>query len=385
MAPLELLQWQWEVRFLHEHAARLGFSKEKESLVLLIRFHSITLGAVSGVMQIGRGIAATPESLIAPRQGKWWNEYEGKWVKTKLPDEQKSLEGVPEDDSDILGAVADEIDASIRDGASGGEVKDMAYYDALEVPATAEQSAIKRKYYLLARKYHPDKVGSDDKEAAEKFKEIAEAYQVLSDPELRAKYDKEGKEGLSADKTSAAGAGNPDIDPSLLFAFLFGSDKFYPYIGRLSTATSAVVGDSTKVSLADARKIQKRRVTRIALKLADKINPWVEQKKQMGISELSPAIEDEWKSEVIELSQTSYGHPLVTTIGKVRASFLFSRDFCFPSFLTCSPSRSIKCWLSCSKVPLIVESVSPVSALGLLVSKLLSKRRKMRKIIRWIS
>ena len=52
---------------------------------------------------------------------------------------------------------------------------------------------IKKQYYTLARKYHPDRVGKDDVEAAEKFKNAAEAYQVLSDPDLRSKYDREGR------------------------------------------------------------------------------------------------------------------------------------------------------------------------------------------------
>jgi DnaJ-class molecular chaperone len=68
---------------------------------------------------------------------------------------------------------------------------------------------------------HSDKVGKDDKEAAEKFKEIAEAYQVLSDPELRKKYDAEGKDGLSPDRTDV-NSGPGKVDPALLFAFLFG-------------------------------------------------------------------------------------------------------------------------------------------------------------------
>jgi curved DNA-binding protein CbpA len=269
-------------------------------------------------MQIGRGIVATPESLIAPRQGKWWNEYEGKWVLTKLPeDAEKTLKGITDDDKDILGKVQDEIDASIT-GGHNEEVKDMFYYDILEVPASAEGPAIKRKYYLLAKKYHPDRVSPDDKEAGEKFKDIAEAYQVLSDPELRKKYDTDGREGLSADKTDVAGGVNPNIDPTILFAFLFGSDQFQDYVGRLSTATSASVGDSQKISLSDARTLQKRRVTRLALKLVDKITPWVDEAKAAGgISGFTASIEDQWKSEAVKLSNASYGHQLVTTIGKV--------------------------------------------------------------------
>ena len=60
------------------------------------------------------------------------------------------------------------------------------------------------------------------------------------------------------------------------FAFLFGSDKFNDStIGRLAVATSASIGDSPKVSLVDARELQKRRVLRLALKEASKLEPWV--------------------------------------------------------------------------------------------------------------
>lgn len=187
-------------------------------------------GAVSGVVQIGRGFAAVPQSIIAPRQGKWWNENIGAWVLTDMEEERKQLLDTPEDDGDILNKVQADIDATASTDSSK-EVKDMYYYDCLEVPASADPSLIKRRYYVLARKYHPDKVGKEDHEAADKFKEVAEAYQVLSDPALRKKYDAEGREGLSADKTSTVDTMN-GLDPALLFAFLFGSDKFRDYVGR---------------------------------------------------------------------------------------------------------------------------------------------------------
>jgi DnaJ domain len=188
-------------------------------------------GAVSGVVQVGRGIAAVPQSILAPRQGKWWNESIGKWVLTNMEDERKKLRDIPDDDSDILNKIQNDIDASAALGEKK-EVQDMYYYDCLEVPASADPSLIKRRYYILARQLHPDKVGSEDKVAADKFKEVAEAYQVLSDPVLRKKYDEVGREGLSPDKTSTVESAMKGIDPALLFAFLFGSDKFQCYIGR---------------------------------------------------------------------------------------------------------------------------------------------------------
>lgn len=65
------------------------------------------------------------------------------------------------------------------------------YYETLGVPKTANADEIRSAFRKLARKYHPD-VAKDKKAAEEKFKEINEAYEVLSDPEKRKKYDQLG-------------------------------------------------------------------------------------------------------------------------------------------------------------------------------------------------
>ena len=68
------------------------------------------------------------------------------------------------------------------------------YYKILGIPKTASDDDIKKSYRKLALKYHPDKnkaAGAEDK-----FKEVAEAYEVLSDKKKREIYDKYGEEGL---------------------------------------------------------------------------------------------------------------------------------------------------------------------------------------------
>jgi DnaJ-class molecular chaperone len=71
-------------------------------------------------------------------------------------------------------------------------VKFQDYYEVLEVPRTATEDDIKKAYRKLARKYHPD-VNPGDTSAEEKFKQVGEAYAVLSDPEKRKRYDQLGE------------------------------------------------------------------------------------------------------------------------------------------------------------------------------------------------
>ncbi|KAG5226337.1 dnaJ subfamily member [Salix suchowensis] len=83
------------------------------------------------------------------------------------------------------------------------------YYKILQVDKTAKDDDLKKAYRKLAMKWHPDKNPNNKKEAEAKFKQISEAYDVLSDPQKRAVYDQYGEEGLKGQvpPPGAGGAG----------------------------------------------------------------------------------------------------------------------------------------------------------------------------------
>lgn len=105
------------------------------------------------------------------------------------------------------------------------------YYKMLGINRNATEDDIKKAYRKLALKYHPDKNKSP--EAEEKFKEIAEAYEVLSDKKRRTIYDQHGEEGLKNNMSGGghASSGGPGaynftfVDPRTTFAQFFGTDN----------------------------------------------------------------------------------------------------------------------------------------------------------------
>ena len=86
------------------------------------------------------------------------------------------------------------------------------YYEVLGVQKGASDDEIKKAYRACAKKYHPD-LHPGDKECEEKFKEVNEAYEVLSDSDKKARYDQFGHAGV--DPNYGAGAGGAWILPSL--------------------------------------------------------------------------------------------------------------------------------------------------------------------------
>ncbi|XP_061527702.1 dnaJ homolog subfamily B member 5 [Phycodurus eques] len=104
------------------------------------------------------------------------------------------------------------------------------YYKTLGIPKGSNEEEIKKAYRRMALRFHPDK--NTDADAEEKFKEIAEAYEVLGDPKKRLVYDQLGEEGFKTGGSSSSGAPGTSTqhytfhgDPHATFASFFGGSN----------------------------------------------------------------------------------------------------------------------------------------------------------------
>ena len=168
---------------------------------------------------VQRGIESKQEQKRnadeARETGKVWNAEKKTWEFYFLDAENLEIEEI-------------EREREGKNEAPNGEterpVKDRAYYDLLEVSTNATAAGIKKAYYKKARACHPDK-NPDDAEAAAKFQALGHAYNVLSNDQLRASYDKNGVSESSTQESM-------EVDVSIFFNVMFGSALVSPYIGR---------------------------------------------------------------------------------------------------------------------------------------------------------
>lgn len=112
------------------------------------------------------------------------------------------------------------------------------YYEVLDVSKNASDDEIKKAYRKLAVKYHPDK-NPGDKEAEEKFKEISEAHEVLSDKQKRARYDQFGHAGVGGASGNPFGGGNPFGQDG---AFNFNGQEFHFDFGGAGGGLDDILG-----------------------------------------------------------------------------------------------------------------------------------------------
>jgi len=143
------------------------------------------------------------------------------------------------------------------------------YYEVLEVEKSADDGTIKKSYRKIAMKYHPDR-NPGDKAAEDKFKEAAEAYGVLSDPDKKAKYDRFGHAGVDGNMGGFQGGSMEDILRN--FGGMFEDSPFESFFGGGGgKGDSGQRGSSLRISLSlDLNEI------------ASGVNKKISVKKQIG-------------------------------------------------------------------------------------------------------
>jgi curved DNA-binding protein CbpA/transcription elongation factor Elf1 len=219
---------------------------------------------------------------------------------------------------------------------------DGTYYEVLGVEKTAAADQIKRAFYKLAMRYHPDKYSGPDPDAnEERFKRISAAYQVLSDETLRERYDRYGAEE-GAQSTDVAGPFGGD-DPEKFFQKMFGGDAFVDLIGDLTisrdfgdviSSSSGGGGGASDPSTANVSSLangeererrRKERVNRLAQNLLQKISyycdheMWTSTAANNSAAVLQARIKSEFEQRIAdeaqELKNSSYGVELLRAIG----------------------------------------------------------------------
>lgn len=224
-------------------------------------------------------------------------------------------------------------------------VKDTEYYDILEIKPDATPTEIKKAYRKKAMQTHPDK-HPNDPDAQKKFQAVGEAYQVLSDPDLRSRYDEFGKEDAVPQQGFE--------DAAEFFTTIFGGDGFQDWIGEFellknlskgaeiigdkeestqeqSDATDVIQHDGksaksknsdklTKeqrdklVEMENERRAQKKKqVEELSIKLDDKISQYLTAKKNEHLDEFNAKL----NQEIEDLKLESFGLELLHLIAKI--------------------------------------------------------------------
>lgn len=266
-------------------------------------------GAAVGVTQVVRGIANTPEAFTkGVKKDYKWDKTKGEWIKDVYV-----LRDLVED-AEREEALSDDEERSQRKPT--GQVKETELYEVLGVGPQATTQDIKKAYYKKAVVVHPDK-NRDNPDAHKQFQKLSQAYQVLSDPDSRGRYDAQGSESLDGSKNA-----HEMIDPRMFFGALFGSLKFEPYVGELSLAglakqmirqgaqSAASNGNGLPPTGAAEKRRQRRRKIFCAKNLKIRLEEYVTDREEAKF--IAHAY-----LEAVNLARTSFGLHMLRTLGWV--------------------------------------------------------------------
>jgi curved DNA-binding protein CbpA len=184
---------------------------------------------------------------VYKKETKTWEFYflDSEWA--EIEEEEKKLKQQQESAKISAGSsnIGAATDSEQHQPAEERPVKDREYYDLLEVSTNASETDIKKAYRKKARTCHPDKCPGDE-QAHARFQELGHAYNILSNPNARANYDKNGKPSTNGE--NGAEQSMEEVDVSIFFNVMFGSELVSPYIGELWMASMADSANSEMLS-----------------------------------------------------------------------------------------------------------------------------------------
>ena len=247
-------------------------------------------GMFTGSVQILKGILNTPEAITSNMDGKIWDYDTRTWIIYNLKEETDEIFKISE--KEFLNNLSK---TTTNNPFHNNTAVETEYYNILEIEPSASEQDIKRSYYKMAKKYHPDK--STHSESEEKFKKIGEAYQILGNPELRNKYDKHGKSSIEH---------NNIIDSKEFYCFLFGNDELKFYIDELTISMIMSIENDTPHELISFK--QKRRVVTLANNIIELLEPYINNLENL---------EDIYKHKRDIIKITPFGNMITNLLGSL--------------------------------------------------------------------
>lgn len=268
----------------------VGFAKGL-GLGLVSAVGLTVLGAGTGIIQVGRGIINTPFALQAKSDEKVWDQEKRVWYYYNLSEEAEQ-----------------ELKKPLAHAPSA-TIKDTKLYDILGIDPSATPAEVKKAYRVKAIRLHPDK-NPNNPNASSNFQQLGEAYQVISNPALRASYDLHGLDAVDSDKL---------MDSSQLYQVIFGSERFEDLVGELQlmglqgamkpNSSTEAAFEGLMDAEAKLKTKQKRREVQCAVNLVRMLNDYLQDQSENHVA-FKVSIEGQAK----ELTETAFGGTLIAVV-----------------------------------------------------------------------